>query len=448
MFNNLTKKITNIFENISHQSHLKEKKIKETLRKIKTALLDADVSLKTVNLFLNKIKSKISEAYINKNFSPSQNLIKIVLCELTEIMGRKSYFFNFLSNQLTICTIIGQPGSGKTTSTAKLAHLLSKKYKKKILVVSIDIYRPAAILQLKRLIQKTKANFFQSNRNQKIIKIIKSAIVIAKKKKYDVLLIDTAGQIHTNHSKIKEIEEIQNYIKPHETLFVIDSMTGQDSVNAIKKFSKIFTLSGIILTKLDSDTRGGVALSVRSLTNIPIKYIGIGEKIYDLQIFHPERIAKRILGMGDVLSLIDDIQNKIKTKELNLIKKTTNKGDTFNLNDFLIQIKQIKKIGSIESLIHKLPINIINNNSMLNNIDEKSFIQIEAMIQSMTEQEKKTPSIIKYSRKKRISKGSGITIQEINIYLKKFENMKNIMKKIKNNKNNKIFEKIKNYLIK
>ncbi|VFP85010.1 Signal recognition particle protein [Buchnera aphidicola (Cinara splendens)] len=448
MFNNLTKKITDIFEKISHRSHLKEKKIKETLRKIKSALLDADVSLIIADMFLKKIKSKISEAYINKNFSPSQNLIKIVLRELTKIMGSKSHLFNFLLNQLTICTIIGQPGSGKTTSTAKLAHLLSKKYKKKILVVSIDIYRPAAILQLKRLIQKTKANFFQSNCNQKIIEIIKLAMLTAKKKKYDVLLIDTAGQIHTNYSKIKEIEKVQNYIKPHETLFVIDSMAGQDSVNAIKKFNKIFTLSGIILTKLDSDTRGGVALSVRALTKIPIKYIGVGEKIYDLQIFHPERIAKRILGMGDVLSLIDDIKNKIKDKELDLMKNTTKKGNTFNLNDFLVQIKQIKKIGGIESLIHKLPISIINNNSMLNNIDKESFIKIEAMIQSMTEKERKTPSIIKYSRKKRISKGSGITIQEINIYLKKFENMKNIIKNLNKNKKNKIFEKIKNYLIK
>ncbi|VFP83739.1 signal recognition particle protein [Buchnera aphidicola] len=448
MFNTLTKKITDIFEKISHHGHLKEKKIKETMQKVKLALLNADVSLTVVKLFLKKIKLKTSEIHINKNFSPSQNLIKIVLEELISMMGNNCYKFKFLLNQLTICTIIGQPGSGKTTSTAKLAYLLSKQYKKKILVVSIDIYRPAAILQLKRLIQKTKANFFQSNCDQKINKIIQLAIQEAKKKKYDVLLIDTTGSIHNNPSKIQELKKIQDYIQSQETLFVIDAMTGQDSIHVINEFNKIFKLSGVILTKLDSDTRGGVALSVRTLTKIPIKYIGTGEKIYDLQIFHPERIAKRILGMGDILSLIDDIQNKIKDTELNLLKNANKKGDKFNLNDFLLQIKQINKIGGINSLINKLPINMYSNNPILENIDEKSFIKIEAMINSMTEKERKIPSIIKYSRKKRISKGSGNSIQEINIYLKKFEHMKKIMKNIKKNKKNKIFEKIKNYLIK
>ncbi|VFP78240.1 Signal recognition particle protein [Buchnera aphidicola (Cinara cuneomaculata)] len=448
MFNTLAKKITDIFEKISHHGYLKEKKIKETMQKIKLALLNADVSLTVVQLFLKKIKSKISETHINKNFSPSQNLIKIVLRELILMMGDNCYSFKFLLNQLTICTVIGQPGSGKTTSVAKLAYLLSKQYKKKILVVSIDIYRPAAILQLKRLIQKTKANFFQSNCDQKTIQIIKLAIKEAKKKKYDLLLIDTAGSIHNDLGKMQELKKIQDYIQPQETLFVIDAMTGQDSIHIINEFNKIFKLSGVILTKLDSDTRGGVALSVRNLTKIPIKYVGTGEKIYDLQIFHPERIAKRILGMGDMLSLMDDIQNKIKKKELKLLRNTNNKGDKFNLNDFILQIKQIKKIGGINSLLNKLPINMFANNPLLENIDEKSFIKIEAMISSMTEKEKNTPSIIKYSRKKRISIGSGISIQEINVYLKKFDNMKKIMKNIKNNKKNKIFEKIKNYLIK
>ncbi|VFP81542.1 signal recognition particle protein [Buchnera aphidicola] len=448
MFNNLTKKITDIFDKISYKSQLKEKKIKKTLKKIKIALIDADVSLEVIKIFLKNIKKKISEIYINKNFSPSQNLIQIVLKELIKIMGNNCYLFNFLLNGLTTCTIIGQPGSGKTTSVAKLAYLLSKQYKKKVLVVSIDIYRPAAILQLKRLIKQTKANFFLSNLDQKISEIIKSAIKEAKKEQYDVLLIDTAGRMHTDQKKINELKKIQNYIQPHETLFVVDSMTGQDSIYSINKFNKNFKLSGIILTKLDSDTRGGIALSIRTLTKKPIKYIGIGEKIYDLQIFHPERIAKRILGMGDILSLIDEIQNKIKHKELKLLKKTTKKGDTFNLNDFLIQIKQINKIGGISSLINKLPINIFSSNSILEKIDEKSLIKIKAMINSMTQKERKFPSIIKSSRKKRISKGSGNTIQEINMYLKKFDNIKRIMKKIKNSKKNKIFEKIKNYLIK
>ncbi|ABJ90713.1 signal recognition particle protein [Buchnera aphidicola] len=448
MFNNLTKKITNIFDKISYKSYLEKKTIKKTLNKIKLAFLDADVALNVIKLFLKKIKKKIKKKKINKNLSPSQNLINIILKELIKILGKNHYSFNFLFNQLNICTVIGQQGVGKTTSTAKLAYLLTKKYKKKVLVVSTDIYRPAAIVQLKRLIEKTKANFFPSVVTQKIMTIIKSAIKEAKRKKYDVLLIDTAGRLHNNSKKIQELKKIQEYTQPNETLLIIDSMIGQDSINLINKFNKEFNLSGIILTKLDSDTRGGVALSIRTLTKKPIKYIGTGEKIYDLQIFHPERIAKRILGMGDVISLIEDIQDKIKKKELNLLNETTKKGKIYNLNDFLIQIKQIKKIGGINSLINKLPINIISSNSLFNDIDEKSFIKIEAMINSMTKKEREFPTIIKASRKKRISLGSGNTIQEINIYLKKFENIKRIMKKIKTNKKNKIFESIKNYLIK
>ncbi|VAX76651.1 signal recognition particle protein [Buchnera aphidicola] len=448
MFNNLTKKISDIFEKISYQGYLKKKTIKETLNQVKIALLEADVSLIVIKKFLKQIKIKISNSHINKNFSPSQNLIKIVLKELIKIMGEKHNPLNLLPNKLTICTIIGQQGAGKTTSVGKLAYLLAEKYKKKVLVVSIDIYRPAAILQLKKLILQTKAIFFPSQVTQKTIKIAEMAVKEAKKKNYDVLLIDTAGRLHTDQLKIKELKKIQNHIKPEETLFVVDSMIGQDAVHSIKKFNKKFKLSGIILTKLDSDTRGGVALSIRELTNQPIKYIGTGEKIYDLQIFHPKRIAKRILGMGDVLSLIKDIKNKIKDKELYKLTKTTKKGNNFNLNDFLTQIKQIKKIGSINTLIKKLPKNIIPSNLILNDINETSFIKIEAMINSMTEKEKKFPSIIKASRKIRISNGSGNTIQDINNYLKKFEQMKRIMKQIKKNKRNKIFENIKDYLIK
>lgn len=448
MFNQLTKKITKIFEKISHQGYLKKKTIEKTLNKVKIALLDADVSLTVIKFFLKKIKIQLKTNSINKNFSPSQNLINIVLKELINIMGSKHNLFNFVSNKLTIGIIIGQQGAGKTTSTAKLSYLLSTKYKKKVLVVSIDIYRPAAILQLKKLIEHTKVHFFLSQNNQKTMTIVKQSIKEAKKKQYDVLLIDTAGRLHTDQFKINELEKIQNYVQPQETLFVVDSMTGQDAINSINTFNKKFKLSGIILTKLDSDTRGGVALSIRHLTKKPIKYIGTGEKIHDLQLFDSKRIAKRILGMGDILTLIEDIKNKIKNKEFNLLKKTTQKGNSFDLNDFLIQIKQIKKIGGIHSLINQLPINTFSSNPMLNDIDEKSFIKIEAMINSMTEKEKKFPDIIKASRKKRIAAGSGNSIQNINIYLKKFEYIKRIMNRIKKNKNNKIFENIKHYLIK
>ncbi|WP_075433974.1 signal recognition particle protein [Buchnera aphidicola] len=448
MFNSLTKKITKIFENFSYKGHLKPIVIKKMLKKVKYALLDADVSIKVIQTFLKNVKEKIQNSQINTHLNPGQNIIDIILKELIYIMGNKPHSFTFMSNKLTICTLIGHQGAGKTTSVGKLAYLLAHKYKKKVLVVSVDIYRPAAILQLKRLIKQTKADFFSSHVNQQAIEIVKLAKKEASKKKYDVLLIDTAGRLHTDKFKIKELEKIQENAQPQETLLVVDSMTGQDAVHSINTFNKKFQLSGVILTKLDSDTRGGAALSIRMLTKKPIKYIGVGEKIHDLQIFYPERIAKRILGMGDVLSIIDDIKNKLKHSEKNLLKKTTQKGDTFNLNDFLIQIKQIKKIGGISSLINKLPVNIIPSRAMLDSIDEKSLIKIEAMINSMTKQEKSYPSIIKSQRKKRIARGSGNTIQAINIYLKKFEQTKRMMKNIKKNKKNQIFEKIKNYLIK
>lgn len=447
MFENITKKITYIFKNITNQGILTKKNIKNTLYKVRCALINADVSLKVVEYFCKSILKKSLGSKINESLTPGQTFIKIVLDELISILGKEYCTFYISKNNISIGMVIGLQGSGKTSSLAKLAFILSKK-NKKILITSIDIYRPAAIKQLKILIKSTKSHFFKSSKKQKPIEIIKSAYEYATKNLYDILLIDTPGSLHTDHVKIKEIQKVYNYVKPTETLFVVDSMIGQDAIHSINMFNKYFSFSGIIVTKLDSDTNGGVILSIRMLTKIPIKYIGTGEKIYDLQVFYPERIAKRILGMGDILSAIEKIQIQVSNSDAKKIKKTIKKNKTFNFNDFLIQIQYMKKIGGITSLISQFSIKKIPQNQNLQNITKKSLIKIEAMIYSMTKNEKKNPEIIKNSRKKRISLGSGITIQEINIYLKQFNNIKRVINKIKRNNTKNIFQKIKNYLIK
>ncbi|AEH39839.1 protein component of signal recognition particle (SRP) [Buchnera aphidicola (Cinara tujafilina)] len=446
MFEKLTKKL-NIFLKILHIKVFNKKNIKNTLYKVRCALIKSDVALTVIDSFLRLNKKKSLGSAINKDLTPGQTLIKIIFNELVNIMGKKNEKFNLLNKNLTIGMIIGLQGTGKTTSIAKLSYYLNKKTKK-ILVTSIDIYRPAAITQLEVLIKKTGAHFFPSDSFNKPINIVKLAIKYAIKNSYDLLLIDTPGTLHTDQLKIKELQKISKYINPTETLLVVDSMTGQDAINSIKKFNKYFILSGLILTKLDSDTRGGIALSIKQLTKKSIKYIGTGEKIHDLQKFYPERIAKRILGMDDILSIIEKIKIQINDKDSKKLKETIKKKENFNLNDFLIQIKQIQKIEGITSLLNHFPLNKLIKKSSLYNIDKKSLIKIEAMINSMTKKEKENPNIIKGSRKKRISLGSGITRQEINIYLKQFENIKKIMNQITKKRPNKIFQHIKNYFIK
>lgn len=447
MFKNLTKKIKNIFNKIKYQGILTEKNIENTVTDIKNALLDADVSIQVINELCTSIKKKILGKKINKNLTPGEKFIEIVFKELIKIMGKNCKKLHFSSKNPTIILIIGLQGSGKTTSTAKIAYKLSKK-NKKVLVTSIDIYRPAAITQLEILIKKTKAFFLIPNINEKPIEIAKKSIKYAKEKLYDTIIIDSAGRMHIDKPKIKEIKEIQNKIKPNEILLVIDAMIGQDSINVIQKFNKYFNISGIIISKLDSDTRGGVALSVKYLTKKSIKYIGIGEKIYDLQAFHPERIARRILGMGDILSLIDKINNEVSKKDKKLLENTLSKKKLFNLNDFLVQIKQIKKIKNATNLIQELPLDILPKNINIHNFNKKVLIKMEAIIYSMTKQERKNPEIIKNSRKKRIALGSGVNIQDINICLKQFNQTKKMMKTFKKNNFNNLLDKIKNYFIK
>lgn len=448
MFEKLTKKIKYIFKNITHQGILTKKNIKNALYKVRCALIEADVALIVIDSFCQSIKKKALGQKINDNLTPGQTLVKIVFHELVRIIGKKNEKFQFFNKKISIGMIIGLPGTGKTTNLAKLAYYFSKKYKKKILVASIDIYRPAALTQLEILIKKTEAHFFPTENIKEPLHFIKKVIKYANQNAYDILLIDTPGTLHTEKRKIKELQTVHHYVKPTETLLVVDAMTGQDSIHSIKKFNKYFVLSGLILTKLDSDTRGGVALSINFLTQKSIKYIGNGEKIYDLQKFYPERIAKRILGMGDILSIIDKITIQINDQDSQKLNKIIQKKEEFNLNDFLTHIKQMKKISGFTSLLTQLPIKKLINNSSSYMLDKKSLTKIEAMINSMTKKEKKNPYIIKGSQKKRISLGSGITRQEINIYLNQFETLKKVMKKIKQKGSEKIFQKIKNYLIK
>ncbi|WP_422667307.1 signal recognition particle protein [Buchnera aphidicola] len=446
MFDNLTARLSQTFRKIINKGRLTEDNIKDTIREVRKALLEADVVLSVIKIFINNVKQKSIGHIINKSLTPGQEFIKIVKQELILAMGESNNNLNFSTQPPAIILITGLQGVGKTTSLAKLARFIQNKYKKKILTVSTDIYRAAAIKQLEILSKQINIDFFPSFHYQNPIEITKKSIIYAQKKLYDILLIDTAGRLHINEILMNEIKEIQNLSKPIETILVVDSMMGQDSINMAKIFKNYIDISGIILTKTDSDARGGIALSLKYIIEKPIKFIGTGEKIEQLEIFNPERMANRILGMEDVLSLIENIENKIDKLQVKKLTKKIKLGHNFDLNDFLIQIKQMKKIGGLNYLIEKFSQkNTLSKNKMLN-YDENILTKIEAMIFSMTPKERITPNIIKGSRKKRIALGSGTTIQDLNKLLKNFDNVKKMMKKIKTGGISKIMKGIKNIL--
>ncbi|CAL4322385.1 Signal recognition particle protein [Buchnera aphidicola (Periphyllus testudinaceus)] len=447
MFKNLTKCFSTIIKKISNKGRITEDNIKQTLREIRIALLEADVSLLVIKKFIKKIKKKCIGHTINKHLTPGQEFIKIVQKELILIIGNNNYKIKFIPNKLSIFLIIGIQGSGKTTSIGKLSKLFKNNYKKKILVVSTDIYRTAAIKQLKIISSQIKIDFFKSNNTQKPIDIAHQAIDYAKIKKYDVLFIDTAGRMHIDKKLMKEIKNIHISINPLETIFVIDSMIGQDSINIIKKFKKLIPITSIFLTKIDSNTRCGVVLSIKYITNIPITFLGNGEKFDDIKKFNSKKIASQILGMKNSFSLIKKIEKNIDKKYLNNLNKKIKQGKTFDLNDFLKQIYQMKKIGGIKKILNKIPLNNNLQKSILFQMNDSIFIKIDSIIKSMTVQEKKNPQIIKYSRKKRISLGSGTNIQDVNTLLKQFKLMKKMMKKIKNVGIIKLLQNIKNMIL-
>ncbi|CAL4043257.1 Signal recognition particle protein [Buchnera aphidicola (Tetraneura ulmi)] len=446
MFNSIAQRLAKTIRNISNKGRITEENIEDTLREIRKSFLEADVSFPVIKKFIKSSKKKIIGKNINNNLTPGQEFLKIIKNELINFMEDKNNILDFSKKKLNIFLFVGQQGVGKTTTIGKIGKFIKKQKKKKILITSTDVYRAAAIKQLEILSLQIKIDFFPSNNTQKPIEIAKSAISYAKRKNYDLILIDTAGRLHIDEYMISEIKEMHQTINPNETLFVVDSMMGQDSINVAKKFNETIPLSGIILTKTDSDARGGAALSVKYIVGKAIKFIGTGEKLNDIELFNPKKMACKILGMETTLSIIKDIEKKINLSKSKNLKKTIQSKKKFDLNHFLIQIKEMKNFDGIFNLINKISRKNILNNKMNTNFDKKTFKKIESIISSMTEKEKRNPEIIKGSRKKRISKGSGTKTYEVNRVLKQFEEVKKMMKKIKNKSFSQIINNIKNMI--
>ncbi len=424
MFENLSDRLQNVMHKIKGYGKITEDNINEMMREIRLSLLEADVNYKVVKEFTNTVKEKALGTDVNQKLSPGEEFVRIVRDELTELLGGETAQL-IIDKNPTITMLVGLQGSGKTTTIGKLANYLRKNYKKKPLLVACDVYRPAAIDQLKTLGKELNIEVYTEGKKDPI-EISKNAIVYAKENQFDYILIDTAGRLQIDEKLMNELVNIENEIHPDETLLVIDSMMGQDAINVITGFHEKLPLTGVILTKLDGDTRGGVALSVRHLTNLPIKFIGVSEKMDGLSEFHPDRMASRILGMGDILSLVEKVSDEIDEKDAEDMVKKMTKGN-FDLEDFLNQLKQIKKLGPLENLLKLLP----GAKKMgLNNIkvDPKKMAHTEAIILSMTPYERKHPEILKASRKQRIAKGSGTSVTEVNQLLNQFEEMKKMMK--------------------
>ena len=430
MFDTLNTKFEKIVQSIRGKAVISETDLEVTLREIRIALLEADVSLVVVKEFINSIKSKILGKEILKSVKPDQMIIKLVQDELVKILGSENKSLNLSSSQLTKILFCGLQGSGKTTSIAKLSYLLKKSSKKKILLASADIYRPAAQEQLKVLAEETGSDFFNHNLSS-ASKIVDDSIDYAQKNLFDILILDTAGRQVVDKKLMSELIEIENKFKPDETLLVADALTGQDAANVAKSFSDAINITGSILTRIDGDSRGGAALSIKSITNSPIKFIGLGEKVENFEPFHPERIAQRILGMGDIVSLVEKAAENIDKEEMEDMAKKIAKGK-FDLEDFANQLKQMGKMGGVSGLLSMMPgvskaQKLMAENKISNSMIDKQI----AIISSMTKKERADPDIIKASRKIRISKGSGTKVQDVNRLLKQFLQSQKMMKRMK-----------------
>ena len=431
MFENLSDRLSQSLKKISGKASLSESNIQETLREVRVALLEADVALPVVKDFIELVKQRAIGREVSNSLNPGQQFLKIVQAELELVMGEKNESLNLNAQPPAVILMAGLQGAGKTTSVAKLSRYLSEREKKKVMVVSADVYRPAAIDQLKTLADEVDAEFFPSNEQQKPIDIVNQAIAAAKTKFVDVLIVDTAGRLAIDEEMMAEIQQIHKVANPVETLFVIDAMIGQDSVNTAKAFNDALPLTGVVLTKVDGDARGGAAISVRHVTGKPIKFMGVGEKTDALEPFHPERIASRILGMGDVLSLIEDVERKVDKKKAEKFAKKVAKGKRFDLEDLREQLQQMKQLGGMESMMDKIP-GMGNMAQMTQQKDMTGqFSKMEYIIDSMTPKERANPDILNGSRKRRITQGSGTTIQDLNRLLKQHKQMGKMMKKMK-----------------
>lgn len=426
IFESLADRLQSALGKLKSKGKLTEKDVKDSMREIKMALLEADVNFKVVKEFINKVKERAVGHEVMESLTPGQQVIKIVNEELTKLMGETESKIQFASNPPTIIMMCGLQGAGKTTHSGKLGLSLKKKGKRPLLV-ACDIYRPAAIKQLQVVGGKIDVPVFSMGDKQNPVNIAKASIEHAKKNGNDVVIIDTAGRLHIDEKLMDELENIKSTIQPDEILLVLDAMTGQDAVTVAESFDNRLGINGVVLTKLDGDARGGAALSIRAVTNKPIKFVGMGEKLDQLESFHPDRMASRILGMGDVLSLIEKAQANLDIKNaLELEKKL--KSQQFTFDDFLVQLQQMKNLGPINEIIGMLP--GVNSKQLKNiKVDDKELVYIEAIIQSMTKEERQDPSIIDGSRRKRIAKGSGTTIQRVNKLLKQFKETRKMMKK-------------------
>ncbi len=427
MLDNLTSRLSGIIKTLRGQARLSESNIQNALREVRLALLEADVALLVVKEFTTQVKQAALGQEVIGSLAPGQALIGIVHRELTRLMGEHNDALNLTAVPPAVILMAGLQGAGKTTTSGKLSKLLREQMKKKVLLVSCDVYRPAAIEQLRILAQQTGCDFFASDVSQKPRDIALAALDFARKHHHDVLIVDTAGRLAIDAAMMEEIQQLHAVLKPIETLFVVDAMTGQDAVNTAKAFGEALPLTGIILTKLDGDARGGAALSVRHITGKPIKFVGVSEKLNGLEAFHPERMASRVLGMGDVLSLIEEAHREVDHAEAEKLAKKVQSGKGFDLNDYKMQIVQMRKMGGMSALMDKLPAQL-SQAAAGSKVDDKSINRTEGIINSMTPQERAHPELLKASRKRRIAAGAGVQVMHVNQLLNQFEQTQKMMK--------------------